>query len=49
MRTIVRTWGNSLAIRIPRVIAEDVAIHDGSLVDLFIRDGAVVITPVDRP
>jgi antitoxin MazE len=47
MRTIVRTWGNSLAIRIPREIAREIGIGDGSVVDLSIQEDAIVLAPVD--
>ncbi|MGE0600226.1 MAG: AbrB/MazE/SpoVT family DNA-binding domain-containing protein [Dehalococcoidia bacterium] len=44
MRTKVAKWGNSLAIRIPAAVAEEAAVEDGDVVDLAIRDGAIVIS-----
>lgn len=34
METVVKKWGNSLAIRIPSTYAKDIHIHDGSVVDI---------------
>jgi antitoxin MazE len=47
LRTIVRTWGNSLAIRLPRVLAEDVGIGADTPVDISVEDGSLVVTPVE--
>ena len=46
MVTKVQKWGNSLGMRIPKSFAEEVAVREGSLVDLSIADGALVIRPV---
>ena len=47
MRTIVRTWGNSLAIRLPRALAEEVDIAADTPVDISVEDGSLVLTPVE--
>jgi antitoxin MazE len=44
----VQMWGNSLAIRIPTALAGQLHVTDGSAVDLELRDGELVIRPVDR-
>ena len=49
MNTTIRKWGNSLAVRIPKAIAEDAHIGRDSVVDLSIRNGKVVIDPSSRP
>jgi antitoxin MazE len=43
MRTKVVRWGNSLGLRIPKAIAEEVSVKEGSTVELFLEDGGLVI------
>lgn len=40
-------WGNSLALRIPNAFAKELAVQEGKRADVQIRDGALVVTPVD--
>lgn len=42
MEATVKRWGNSLALRIPSVLAEEVHITENSVVDLLVRDGVLV-------
>ena len=44
MHIHVTKWGNSLGVRIPRVLAHKVGIHEGTPVDLSIQDHQIVIT-----
>jgi antitoxin MazE len=46
MKTRVQKWGNSLGIRIPRALAQEVALETDSEVDLSTRDGTIIISPV---
>ena len=46
MQLVVRKWGSSLAIRIPKTIAAESKIEEGSLVDISLKKGTVIITPV---
>jgi len=46
MKTTVQTWGNSLALRIPKVISEDLGIGKNSVIKMTVDDGILVITPV---
>ena len=46
MRTKVQKWGNSLAVRIPKPFAEDAGLEAESSVDMVVREGSVVVTPV---
>lgn len=40
MKTIIRTWGNSLAIRIPKAFALQIGIDNGKEVQISVdRDG----------
>ncbi|GAB1544310.1 AbrB/MazE/SpoVT family DNA-binding domain-containing protein [Scytonema sp. NUACC21] len=48
MTTTVTKWGNSLAVRIPRALAEQVKIQEGTEVTLSISDNSIVITPKRR-
>lgn len=39
MKTKVLKWGNSLAVRIPRLIAKDASLKEGDAVELFAGKG----------
>lgn len=43
MQSQVRKWGNSLAIRIPRSLAEKIGLAEGTTVDFQIDNDALVI------
>ena len=45
IRLAIRKWGNSLALRIPRGVAHDVQLADGTEVDLTVEGGQVILTP----
>lgn len=46
MRTRVRKWGNSLALRIPRPLALEAGLAEDTLVDVRPIDGKLLVTPV---
>jgi len=46
MKTRVQKWGNSLALRIPRPFAEETSLRENSAVDVTVRAGKLVVTPV---
>ena len=48
MRVRVRKWGNSLALRIPKPFAEDIAVREGTTLDLSVSEGRIVATPIRR-
>ena len=48
MTTKVQKWGNSLAVRIPRLIARETRLSPGARIDLKMQDGVIVITPLTR-
>ena len=48
MKTSVAKWGNSLAVRLPKDIAEEMRLADGSPVDIKVKAGALVLRPT-RP
>jgi len=50
VRTKVQRWGNSLAVRIPKSFAQEVGVMDGSLVEMRLVDGGLLVEPVSvRP
>ena len=46
MRTKIQKWGNSLGLRIPRSLAADVQVEEGSTVDLSVENGRLLIRPL---
>ena len=46
MRATVSKWGNSLGLRIPRGLAQDAGLAEGSVVELRVEDGRLVAEPV---
>ena len=45
MKTRVQKWGNSLALRIPKVFALEVGLENDSEVDLSVQGGRLVLAP----
>lgn len=45
MTTTIQKWGNSLALRIPSSLAKDIHLHQGSLVDVAVVEGRMVLKP----
>ena len=48
MMTKVQKWGNSLAVRIPRSMAEDTHLGSGKAVEMAVCDGRIVIAPAHQ-
>lgn len=48
MTAAIAKWGNSLAVRIPQAIAEQMQIKAGSEISMDIIDGKIVLTPHRR-
>jgi antitoxin MazE len=46
MRVQVQKWGNSLALRIPKSLATDSSIEQGSVVELSLQKGRLIVAPV---
>jgi antitoxin MazE len=46
MFTKVQKWGNSLALRLPKALAEEADVHLDSAVEITVRDHTIVIVPV---
>jgi len=41
-------WGNSLAVRIPKPLAEDAKIKEGSILNVTISGGKIVARPAGK-
>jgi antitoxin MazE len=48
MATMVRKWGNSLGIRVPKAIAEQVHLTNGTEVELDTSEGVLTIRPKSK-
>ena len=48
MRTRVQKWGNSQGLRLSKELLSDVQISVGDAVEVTVRDGSLIITPVHR-
>ncbi len=48
MMTRVQKWGNSQGLRLSKELLSDVEISVGDAVDVTVRDGSLIITPVRR-
>jgi len=46
MQTKIKKWGNSLALRIPKLLALDANLKQNEWVDLSIDQGSIIITPI---
>jgi antitoxin MazE len=48
MITKIQKWGNSQGVRLSKALLSDAEIDVGDAVDVAVRDGALVVTPVRR-
>jgi len=48
MRTRVQKWGNSLALRIPKPLAEEAGLHPSDEVEMSLENGDLRIAPARR-
>jgi len=48
MKTHIRQWGNSLAVRIPKAFAVEAGLQAHTEVELTMRDGQLILTPVTQ-
>ena len=46
MQTKIKKWGNSLAVRIPKLLAFDVNLKQNEWIDISIGKNSIVITPI---
>jgi antitoxin MazE len=43
MRTEFLKWGNSIALRVPKVVAEEIGASEGKQADMTVENGALVV------
>jgi antitoxin MazE len=48
MKATIQKWGNSLAIRIPKSIAKDSRVSEGSNIDIMIENGNIILSPREK-
>ncbi|MBW1960132.1 MAG: AbrB/MazE/SpoVT family DNA-binding domain-containing protein [Deltaproteobacteria bacterium] len=48
MRTKIKKWGNSLALRIPKSFALNANLRQDELVDISIDKERIIITPIGK-
>lgn len=48
MKMTIKKWGNSLATRIPKIIAESADLHLDQPVDIKAVNGKIIITPLEN-
>jgi antitoxin MazE len=48
MTAFVAKWGNSLAIRIPKSVAEQAHVTEGTGIDFSVEGNSIIITPQKR-
>jgi antitoxin MazE len=46
MQTTVTKWGNSLAIRLPKVLANEINLTEHKKVELILQNDQIIIKPV---
>jgi antitoxin MazE len=49
MKTRIQKWGNSLALRIPKSFVTGAGLEQGSVVEVSLVDGKLVVVPVVKP
>ncbi len=42
-------WGNSLAVRIPKALAESIKLSSGKRAEIRIENGTLVLRPIVKP
>lgn len=48
MHIRLQKWGNSLAVRIPKPLAEDAKVENGTVLSLAVSEGKIIATPVKK-
>jgi len=46
MKIKVQKWGNSLGLRIPKVIAEEIGLKENTPVELSLKKKKIIISPI---
>jgi antitoxin MazE len=45
MQTTISRWGNSLALRLPKHVADEARLVEGACVDVELKDGLICVKP----
>jgi antitoxin MazE len=45
MQTVIRKWGNSLAVRLPQHVLAQLEINEGATLTLSVEDGVLKMKP----
>jgi len=48
MKSTVQKWGNSLAIRIPKLFATEIDLFQGAEIDLVLFENKILINPIKK-
>jgi antitoxin MazE len=48
MFTTIQKWGNSQAVRLPKAILEKASLKENDKVEITVKDGNLIITPVKK-
>jgi antitoxin MazE len=48
-RTVIKKWGNSQAIRIPKRIMTEVGLCEDDTLELNVYDGEIIMKKIDEP
>jgi antitoxin MazE len=48
MRVTLSKWGNSLAFRVPKDVAQAAGFEEGSPLDMTVKDGSIVLSPARK-
>ena len=48
MHMTIKKWGNSLATRIPKAVAESIDLHLNQAVNVEAMNGKIIITPIKK-
>ncbi|MDH3769671.1 MAG: AbrB/MazE/SpoVT family DNA-binding domain-containing protein [Nitrospirota bacterium] len=48
MQTTAQKWGNSLAIRVPKRMAEEAGLREKDCVEIEVQEGTLVVRPQPR-
>ncbi|MBA2341080.1 MAG: AbrB/MazE/SpoVT family DNA-binding domain-containing protein [Pyrinomonadaceae bacterium] len=49
MKVQIQKWGNSLALRIPKSFAVESKVEQGSMVEVSLEQGKIIVAPVAEP
>jgi antitoxin MazE len=48
MQSVIKKWGNSLALRLPQQLASGLSLTEGATVDISVENAALVIRPTRK-